>query len=347
MTYQTKVDDFVVANAPIVNRAVMTSAFGAPVTSSVPVTVAGSYTLRINVYNAAGEVVRSITIQNVTAPVDNLTLNSNLISTLSGTGSEVDAYFLGHLIGIWDGKADNGNPVSNGDYQIKIDSVSPTGSVTTVTKSVTVNRSIATVTVNVYNAAGEVVRHLYTLADNPLGATMSNVTLNPTAAVIKPGSATQSTVSITVLTTGSPVTLMWDATGDSGTMVTPGIYQVDVVWNDGAGTSTQISRSVMVMAASTSMVVTTRPNVLNDTNGYLATFDASGVTNASTVNVSIYAVSGELLKRVNGTVGAKLVSWDASVTPRVASGIYVAVIEILNAQGGTLNIQRTKVLVTR
>ena len=128
------------------------------------------------------------------------------------------------MLGIWDGKADNGNPVSNGAYQIKIDSISSTGSVTTVTKSVTVNRNIATVTVNVYNSAGEVVRHLYALADNPLGSTMSNVTLNPVAAVIVPGSGTQSNVTVTVTSTGSPVTLTWDATGDSGALVTPGVY---------------------------------------------------------------------------------------------------------------------------
>jgi flagellar hook assembly protein FlgD len=350
LTYQTKVDDFILANSPIVNRAVMNyPALSAPVTSSVPVTVAGSYTLRVNVYNAAGEIVRSITIQNVTAPVDSLTLTSNLISALSGTGSEVDAYFLGHLLGIWDGKSDNGNPVSNGEYQIKIDSVSPTGSVTTVTKSVMVNRGIATVAVNVYNSAGEVVRHLYTLADNPLSSTMSNVTLSSN--VITPGLATassQASVTIMVQDSGSPVTLVWDGTGDVGSVVSPGVYQVEVVWNDGKGTSSQISKSILVMSGSNVAQIVAKNNVMNATNGYTVKFDASGITNAYTVNASIYALSGELVTRkLMGVVGAQSVDWDASVNPKAASGLYVAVVEVLNAQGGTISTQRTKVLVTR
>jgi flagellar hook assembly protein FlgD len=255
------------------------------------------------------------------------------------------------LIGIWDGKADNGNPVTNGEYQIKIDSVSPTGSVTTVTKSVVVNRSIATVSVKVYNSAGEVVRHLYMLADNPLNSTMSNVTLNPSPAVITPGLTTassQPSVTILVQGTGTPVTLVWDGTGDAGSVVTPGVYQIEVVWNDGQGVSTEISKSVMVMSGNYVPQVVAFPNVLSDKNGYGVKFDASGITNAYTVNVSIYALSGELVRnKILGVTGVKNVSWDASVNPRVASGLYIAVVEVLNAQGGTISVQRTKVLVTR
>ena len=82
------------------------------------------------------------------------------------------------------------------------------------------------------------------------------------------------------------------------------------------------------------------PNILNATNGMTTTFNAAGVTNASGLKVKIYTIAGELVQAfVSGTPTA---AWNAS---GLASGIYIANVEVDNANGGVVSQQRLKILV--
>jgi flagellar hook assembly protein FlgD len=236
--------------------------------------------------------------------------------------------------------------VNNGAYEVKVDSVGSTGSVTSVSQNISVNRKMSTATVNIYNSVGEIVRHLYSLTDNPSGSTMTDVSLS--TKVMSPSLTTSgsnpNSVQILILASGSPVTLSWDGTADSGGLVTPGVYQIEVSWSDGQGGNTNVSRGVMVLGGPGAEALVVKPNVLNGANGMVATFDASNVTNAYTLKASIYAVSGELITTIQGTSGTKMVSWDAT---GVASSVYIAVVSIQNANGGTISTQRSKILVLR
>jgi len=124
-------------------------------------TPVGQFTVSVNVYNSAGEVIKTILVKQFVQPVNSISLPSNMITTLNGPGSAIQVYFQGVLIGTWDGSNNNGSPVSNGTYRIQIDTASPMGLVTSVSQQVMVNRGLSNATVNIFNSAGEVVRSLF------------------------------------------------------------------------------------------------------------------------------------------------------------------------------------------
>jgi flagellar hook assembly protein FlgD len=348
MTYQTKIADFAPANVPLTNFAQLNYSGAAPLTSSVPVTAIGNFTVKVNVYNSAGEVVKSIKVEAFTEPISNITLSTtNTITTLSGPGSTIDILYDGVVIGTWDGTNNSGSPVANGEYQVKIDNVDSSGTVTSVSQAAMVNRSLSTVEVDIFNEAGEVVRKLYSVAANATNSSMTNVSLSTT--VIKPSLSAPTSVSsgsinyvkIMVEDSASPVTLIWDGSSDSGSLVSPGEYQVQVHWTDGHGGTSDVTRTIMVLPGTgASGIAVVRPNVLNPAKGMVTTFDASGVSGANSLKIKIYTTTGELVRTI--TSASAQVPWDAT---GMASGIYIANIEIDNASGGMINRQFLKVLV--
>jgi len=347
LTYQTKVNTFAPANTPLTNRAQLNySGLAAPLVASVPVTVIGNFTVKINIYNSAGEVIKTMPIESFSTAINNIALSTtNTITTLSGPGSTIDILFNGYVIGIWDGTTSTGVPVSNGAYQIQVDNVNSTGIVTSVSQKAIVNRKLSKVEVDIFNQAGEVVRRLYNVVDNATDSTMTNVSLSTN--VMKPNlggafaGTTASKLTISVQDSVSPVSLVWDGTTDSGTFVTPGEYEVQVHWTDGNGTTTDITRTVLVLpSASVSGIALAEPNVLTSATTMTTTFDATRVLNAASLKIKIFTVAGELVQSFGSSSNST--QWNAS---GLASGIYIANMEIDNASGGVINTQRLKILV--
>jgi flagellar hook assembly protein FlgD len=332
----------------LINSAQFTAPGSSTITSKAPVTVVGSFTVMVNVYNSAGEVIKSIKVQNLTTPVNNISLSaSNTITTLQGAGSTIDIIFDGVVIGTWDGTNNNGKPVTNGQYKIQVDNVG-SGVVTSVSQNATVNRTLADVQANVYNGAGELVRTLYSLVSDAMSSSLSDVALS--TSVFQPGTTASSSVSIKsatnelqvfIETSGTPVTLLWDGTNNGGTIVTPGEYTLEIHWNNGSGQTEDISRTLLVVAATglTGKVIA-KPNELGPNTTTITTFDAGTVTGAAGLKVRIYTVSGELVKTVSS--GTTQVQWDSF---GVASGIYLASVEVDGANGGVVSRQILKLLV--
>jgi flagellar hook assembly protein FlgD len=345
LPYQASISSQAQSGIPLINQSWVTIAGGSPVSASCPVTVIGLFTVQVNIYNSAGEVVKTILVQNVSQPISNITLStSNLITTLQGPGSTILIYYNGVLIGTWDGSNNSGNPVTNGTYQIKVSSTSTSGVVTSVSQQAMVNRQLSNITASIYNSSGELVRTLYNLVSDSFNSQMTNVNLS--SSVISPGpsaSGTGANLQIIVVTSGAPVTLTWDGTNNSATVVTPGSYTIQLNWDNGQGATTDISRTVLVTPPSGSTgVAMARPNVLEPSQTMTTTFDGSGVTNAYTVNARVYTISGQLITSIQGTPGAASALWNAS---GMASGIYFAVVDVLNANGGNIDHQTFKLLV--
>ncbi|HTA77265.1 MAG TPA: hypothetical protein VK791_08925, partial [bacterium] len=351
LTYETKLSISAASSAPLTNFAELNYPGAShPLTSSVPVTVIGNFTVTVNIYNSAGEIVKTISVQNVAAPIDNISLStSNLITTLNGPGSSIEILYDGYVIGVWDGSNNEGQPVSNGSYRVQVDSKSPSGVVTSVAQNAVVNRSLANISANIYNSAGEMIRALYYSATDATGATMNDVVLS--SGVIKPTASGSTSITtgipavarIAIQSSGSSVTMIWDGTNNSSSYVSPGIYTIDVHWNEGSGNSQVIKREIMVLPGyNASGIVVAKPNELNTSNGMNTIFDATSVMNAYFIQVQIYTLAGERLQTLTSSYGVPQVNWNAT---GVASGIYVAVVTIQNANGGTVGIQRLKVLV--
>ncbi len=346
LSYKTQVNNTVAAGTILTNRAVMTQPGSEPVTSAVPVTVYGSYTVKIGVYNEAGELIDTILTEQLSAPIQNIVLaSSNAITSLNGPNNAVTIYSGGMPIGVWNGLTSGGTPASNGIYYVKVDNLSPTGAEISTTQQVTVSRTLYTSTILIYNEAGEVVKHLYAYTDDPGPAGVGSVQLSAT--VIQPGSPGPGTPSQLTISLSNGTTVVWDGTSDSGSYVQSGQYLVEVHTTNGTGGEETVVKTVMVNDRNTTMgagTVTAGPNVLKASNGILTTTFRTDSSQSLTLEVSIYTVAGELVTKVVGQAGTDQATWNAS---GVASGLYLAVVDLTNPNGNSLGRQILKVLILR
>lgn len=344
LTYQTKVNALAQVGTPVVNGALLAfPGLATPLSAGTTVKVTGSYTVRVGVYNEAGELIKSLQLLQLSQAVDSLTLQGPQISRLTGAGSQILIYCQGSLLGIWDGTNSSGDPVSNGVYHIQAESVDPYGVATMVTREAVVSRQLARVAAAVYNEAGETVKHLTAWVDDASGAGMTNVVLS--AAAFAPGaSESPNRVQILIQSSGSAVTLSWDGTNDQGGYVTSGDYLLSVHWYNGQGESSDISKSILVTGNGPRQggTVIAQPNVLRASSGQsrVTFLDLSG--GGTTLRVGIYTLAGELTVFFQGNPGTGQASWDAS---GMASGIYLAEVEKRNAGRGFSGRQVLKIMV--
>jgi hypothetical protein len=346
LTYQTTIANFVPAGTVLTNNAQLTyTGLAAPVSTSVNVTVTGDYTVLIGVYNEAGELVKQVAIAHYSQPVNDISLNpNNTITSLHGPNNSIQIYYLGHLIGTWDGSDANGNPATNGVYHIKVDNISSTGSVTSTIQQAVISRTLYKSTILVYNEAGEVVRHLFTYTDDPGKGAVLGVTLSTT--LIQPGSLPAGTNIPTQvkISLSNGTNVFWDGKSDTGSVVQTGQYFVEVHSLDGKGGETMITQRVTVQDVNANAgvgIVTAQPNVLSPSNGTITTFKSSSAL-ALTLKVSIYTLAGELVGIGQGPAGTNQTSWDAH---NMASGLYIAVVELIDANGGLVGHQTVKIAI--
>ena len=347
ITYQVKVDDFQKGGTILVNNAQMSVPGQGILVSTAPVTVIGSFTVKVGVYNESGELVKEVLVETLSQPINAINLEStNVITSLHGTGSQIGIYYGGYLIGTWDGTNNSGNPVSNGSYHVKVDNVDVNGVVTSVSQGAIVDRKLSTITVKVYNEAGEVVRNLLTQVDDPTGAVMTGVTLS--TGVVAPGaSGSPNTVQIVVQTSsGAPITLVWDGKSDNGNLVTPGKYELGVHYADGAGGNEDISRGVLLTGGAPNQgAITAGPNMVTASSGSMVTTFRISSVNSYRLRVKLYTIAGELVKDWEGTFSpANQVSVNCS---GLATGVYLARVEALDSNNALAAKQVLKILVAR
>jgi hypothetical protein len=344
LSYQTVVNSSTVGGTVLTNRAVMTVPGSGPVTSAVPVTVFGSYNVRIGVYNEAGELIDTILTEQLSAPIQSIVLeSSNAITSLSGPNNAVTIYYGGQPIGVWTGVTSAGTLVTNGAYYIKVDNVSSMGAEVSTTQEVTVNRTLYTSTILIYNEAGEVVKHLYAYTSDPGPAGVASVQLS--ASVIQPGSGSPGTPSDLTISLSNGTTVIWNGTSDNGTYVQSGEYLVEVHTTNGTGGEETVVKQVIVNDRNTAQgagTVTAWPNVLKGSS--LTTTFNSNSSLSLTLEVSIYTVAGELVTKIVGQPGTNQATWNAS---GLASGVYLAVVDLDNSNGNSMGRQTLKVALIK
>jgi len=343
-TYQAQVGTFVPQGTVLTNSAqVAYSGLLTPKTTSVQVTMATAYTVHVGVYNEAGELVKEIWVQQLSQQITDFSILQN--PTITSLHGQIFVEYHGQEIATWDGTNQSGDPVTNGKYYLKVDNVDPYGVVNSVAETVAVSRSIAKVEVDVYNAAGEIVRHLYSYADDPNNLPLSDVAMSTN--VIKPVAGSTPTpgnsnsVSITS-TTG--LNVVWDGKSDTGAIVTNGHYEVEVHFTDGKGGEETFTRGIVVQAGSGSVLnglVVVSPNVL--TGGQTTTTLTVNLLGNYTLSVQLYDLAGELIpSKVLALPGSGQATLDVT---GLSSGLYLAVTDVKDANGGLVSRQTNKILI--
>lgn len=345
LTYQAQLRPFTPADQDLINNAQLTyTGLGTPLRASASVLVPGVFTVRIGIYNEAGEWIQDLTSFRSTQPVNSLDLIGGPISSLTGNGNHIDLYSQGSYLATWNGLNAQGDPLTNGVYQIKVENVDSFGSVTTVTRNAVITRNLARVTVQIFNEAGEVVKHLFAFADDASGAQMTNLVLS--GSVVDPhgsGGANGGVTLVVNTSSSSSVTLTWDGTNDVGSLVTAGHYEVMAHWSDGKGGSSDITRGIQVAPHGDPAQnwVWAQPNRLSNASGNPRTVFSSTHSDWS-LTIRIYDLAGELVAQRTGLAGTLDTTWDTS---NQASGLYLAHVEGRNAQGGLEGAQTLKLLV--
>jgi uncharacterized repeat protein (TIGR01451 family) len=346
MTYQVMVNNLVAAGLTIQNCAVASYTGGALVSSCVSSQTTGQYTVKIDIYNEAGELVAALPVSQYSQVINGINLGSSAITSVSGPGSSTTVYFAGIPIGTWNGTDGSGNPVANGQYYVKVDSISNTGVDTSVTDPVVVNRSVYKVMVKIYNEAGEVVKNLYVYTSNPVSGNTTQLVLSASGFEPTSGAAAGTVPTQLEISLGNGVTVVWDGTGDNGGIVPSGQYFIEASEQNGTGGQTEMTAQVTVLSETANAGmgnILAEPNVVNGTTGYQVSFRSS--VPGLTLSYRVYDTAGELvMHRTPGTAGSSGVNWDATGK---ASGLYFAVVEASNSPGGQIGYKILKIIVVR
>jgi uncharacterized repeat protein (TIGR01451 family) len=340
-TYNATVNDFMPGGQAITNYAAWNYPpnVTAPNVTNAALTVQGNFQVRIGVYNEAGELVDLLLApKNFSEAIQSVNLSTNSLKSINDI---IQITFHGVVLATWNGTNSNGTEVTNGQYFVKVDNIDPEGVVNTQTQSVLVARHLATVSVNIYNEAGEVVRHLEeTVADSVTmnsGFTLSTTTLEP-------GNQGGSNSNLQIVLSGG-TTINWDGRGDNGEYLTNGQYTVEVTTVDGQGGDATVSKQVTIFRTSVDLpngYVSVFPNPYSPKNNP-PPFITIRVGGNYSVSANIYTVAGELVAKVQSLPGNNYATWDPTSQAvngsyGVASGLYIAVVVIADPQGAT---QRT------
>jgi uncharacterized repeat protein (TIGR01451 family) len=345
MTYQVLVDNLLAAGIDIQNCALATY-LGGTASACVTTQTIGQYTVKIGIYNEAGELVASLPVSQYSKGIHSFNLSSGSITEVSGPGSSVTIEVGGVPIGTWNGEDGPGNPVANGEYFVKVDSISNLGEDTSVTQPVVVNRASYKVSVKIYNEAGEAVKTLAVYTVDPVAGTVAQLRLSSSSIDPSSGPTAGTIPAVLTITLNNGTTILWDGTSDGGGVVPSGQYFIEAIEQNGTGGDTVMTAHVMVVSdrANAGMGnILAEPNILNGATGYQVTFtsDMPGLT----LDVSGYDTAGELvLRRITGAAGGSSVAWDATGK---ASGLYFAVVEASDTLGGRIGNKILKIVVVR
>ncbi len=243
----------------------------------------------------------------------------------------INIVYDGVVIGTWNGTNNAGQEVTNGKYYVTIANIDNYGTVTSVTQVATVARHLANIDVEVYNSAGEVIKHLEQFASDAVTLATS---VDVSSTTISPSYQGGQNSSMDITLPGG-TTLVWNGTNDNGQIVTNGQYFIVVNSNDGQGGDSVVTKEVTVFHRGLNIAgggVLVYPNPeSNRVNGSQINFAANSGS-ALTLKVNIYTVAGELVTRVEGQPGTSQLTWNFSGLG-LATGLYLADIEIYDSTG--------------
>jgi uncharacterized repeat protein (TIGR01451 family) len=337
VAFTVQVDPGVEAESVLRNTGHSTSTSAAPADAFVDTKVRGDVQVTLAVYNEAGEVVKTFPVKYMSKPVDSMNLSSNGIIATVGDSVTI-AWGSGRVLGAWDGISNNGQWVANGAYYVKVDSVDPYGTTTSVTKALTVARAVSDVGLTVYNHAGEAVRHLVETFSGPI----DNITeARLTADVISPSNGTGVGVATTAVMSGSALLGTWDGRNDQGSIVSNGQYYIEVKVVDGKGNHSTVQLAVAVLASRDGGKAIVRPNLLTPEKP-IGTIDGGVVGGA--VNVKVFSLTGGYVESLNGVPGSGVVQLNSA---NLSSGMYLLMGQVKNADGTVGGNFRIKVMVKK
>ena len=316
-----------------------------PSPSETPTPVMYPYLLTITIYNEAGEVVRVIASEAVSAPVTSVEYYAKGVtnpSVISKDGKleirlprvETPSTFgTGSTTYYWDAINAQSQEVDTGVYYIKIETLDPYGHTTTMIKDLTVMRIDEYVELNIFNSAGEIIRKIRQ-EKNVITDTVTLDKLGDRLIFTKDGQET-------IIKYGNNIGdyIMWDGKNQAGEIVSSGIYEVQIVLKNAKdGVISEASKTVTVLREGKLYIEELKaiPNPYIKGSGGIIRFEwILQSIETGDVSIRIYNVAGELIRKLEGDLGAGNILWDLKTEERrlASRGIYIAVMDAKNNEG--------------
>ena len=200
-----------------------------------------------------------------------------------------------------------------------------------MTKELTIINSDEYVKVKVFNSAGEIVwektEYSSAIQDNNLALSMERTVVlgKDRPVTIQYGA-------------GVGNAIVWDGKNYAGSVVTNGVYEIQVSYKRAGTSESTVSKTVtLINDVNTESVlgeVVILPNPYKYTPGTLCVIKWSGSGAVGDVEVRIYGLTGEVIKTVYGKSSDGFALWNgASVNSRAASGFYTAVLTAKKSNG--------------
>ncbi len=303
------------------------------------------YTIKIGVYNEAGELVKVIAQDVCNKLMQDVSLYVGTDSkNIVGPGQALELKFpglgtpstLGNGSTSWFWQADNSalQTVSPGKYYIQIEQTDTYDHTTVLIKDINVITMDHYLEMSIFNSAGETVRIIR--IDNPVVDKLS-VKLyndNPVLGFDKVASP------IAIQYGKGPDYLYWDGKNSQGIRVGNGTYELQFILKDSSGRTSVDSRTIIVLnetAVSTLGEIKVMPNPYKGPEVSKVDHIIIGWTYVGTgwVTVYIYNINGEQVKKFKAKLEDGMVAWDvkASNGDTIGAGYYIAVIESKNSEG--------------
>jgi hypothetical protein len=306
------------------------------------------FILKIQVYNASGELVRLVTESYASKMNTGVTLLVDGVeSDVVADGKSLEILMAGTEIPstvgagatsfFWATDTDGAQAASGGVYFIKFEQTDSYGHTLSIFKSVTVMRSEEYVELSVFNSAGETVKVIkaQNLSPDKPDLNVNEVTLideNFTGIDME-------------YAPGYYVT--WDGKTNNGLNVGTGTYEIQMIsWTKKHGT-VQSNKTIMIIVKGKTGLVEDLKILPNPYKGVEAgnpdhirfTWTASGTGKAV---VRVYDITGALVVKLDEKLETGFVDWQlytAGIGYSVTGGIYLVVIE---AKGSDGSIERKK-----
>jgi hypothetical protein len=275
----------------------------------------------VHIYNSAGEEVYALPgdlgvwhplcgVQSLDGPfVPDLGGSASFL--LTGTGASFT----------WDGRNQNGQFVAGGTYSVVFQEPSAVGPPTLYTASATVIRTPSSSAIDIFNSAGEIVRHI------PLNGTQpTSLDLAPSFVPDPNGPGLKISWGA-----GAADSTAWDGLNAQGQPVSSGVYRVSLVQQTPGAYSTVFSKDVTVIAAPSAPLdgLVVGPNPLRDADGGVIQLRLPGLQSGDPAHVGLYNLAGELVAQSAG-FGPQQELW---VPSSLAGGVYLVAVEAHNAGG--------------
>ena len=304
-----------------------------PTITPTPIPV--PYQLLVQVYNSAGEVVKTLFNGAAAQLPQTLTL-------LGGNGVlqegllPVTLLLPGQVGGglAWDGSNDGQQRVGGGVYYFKASFKDPFGQVTTLVKPVTVLPGPLQQSLNLYNSAGELVQSL-ALAGSKQALNFSLGKDSLAESSLANGSAGDALPITVTYADGTTGVIVWDGKGLDGKAVASGSYTLQLVGDQTTGAKVQAATLTVIKAPDPGLSWTPKVGPDPAPEGgvpglgkVLTVIYPSGELSQSTA--ILYDEAGEKVSSGADLAGVGQIHLDYS---RCAAGLYLAVLEARRVDG--------------